>query len=178
MRPVDGVTLIAAVSENGVIGKDGNLPWNIPSDLRRFRDLTLRKVVVMGRRTAKSLGTPLQGRFNIVISRSGEIGFRADMRYNPQVELVRSAREAVSVAFEKTKEWGKDEFFVIGGAEVYKAMMPYATKILLSRVHADVAGDAFFPPIPSDFRRIGGLFCKREKGDDYDVTFETWRRRP
>ena len=171
-----GCYILAAVSENGVIGREGGLPWKLPSEAEKFRDLTMRRVVIMGRRTAERLGAPLQGRFNIVVSRSGRAGFRSDMRYAPNVEIVKDFNRACVVAREKSNEWRREEYYVIGGEAIFKEALRVAERLLISRVHADVAGDAFFPPVPETYVRVGGLHRKARPGDDYDVTFEVWRR--
>jgi dihydrofolate reductase len=134
---VPAVALIAAVADNGVIGKDGALPWRIPADLRWFRERTMGHHVVMGRKTWASIGRPLPGRTNIVVSRNRDLAV-------PQgVVLVEGLAEAI----ERATTAGDDEVFVIGGAELYRAALPHADRIYLTRVHADVSGDTWFPAI-------------------------------
>jgi dihydrofolate reductase len=131
------IALIAAVADNGVIGKDGGLPWRIPADLRWFRERTMGHHVVMGRKTWVSIGRPLPGRTNIVVSRNG------DLVVPHGVTRVAGLDEAI----ERARTAGDDEVFVIGGAELYRVALPQAHRIYLTRVHADVDGDTWFPTL-------------------------------
>jgi dihydrofolate reductase len=127
------ISLIYAQSRNGVIGKDGGLPWHISSDLKRFKKLTIGKPVVMGRKTWDSLPRkPLPGRINIVVTR--QIGFHAEGAI-----AARSPEEAVRVAGDVP------EICVIGGAEIYRQFLPLAQRIYLTEIDLDVAGDAGAP---------------------------------
>jgi dihydrofolate reductase len=131
------VALVYAVSQNGVIGKNGGLPWHIPSDLKWFKAVTLGKPVIMGRKTWESLPhKPLPGRLNIVISRS--VGFEAD-----GAMVAADAASAIQIASQENPV----EISVIGGAEIYRLFMPLAKKIYLTRVLADVEGDTFMPEL-------------------------------
>jgi dihydrofolate reductase len=127
-----------AVAENGVIGKENNLPWHLPEDLKHFKELTLGKTVLMGRKTYESivtrLGKPLPGRKNVVITR------QTDYKV-PDGVLIFSNLET---AF---KELANEDIYVIGGAEIYKQALPYAQKFFLTRVKGKYQGDAFFPPV-------------------------------
>ena len=129
------VALIAAVADNGVIGRKGALPWRIPADLRWFRERTMGHHIVMGRKTWDSIGRPLPGRTNIVVSRN------PDLRVPDGVVRVDGLAEAI----ERATTAGDDEVFVIGGAELYRAALPQAERIYLTRIHADVDGDTWFP---------------------------------
>lgn len=133
IRPcVPVISLIAAVAANGVIGRDGGLPWRLPADLRRFKDLTMGKPILMGRKTWLSLGRPLPGRRNIVLTR--DAAFRADGA------VVAHAIDEALCAAESA-----EEIMVIGGAEVYRALLPPARRLYLTEVKARVEGDARFP---------------------------------
>ena len=137
------VSLVVAASANEVIGADGALPWHLPGDLRRFRELTTGHVVVMGRLTYQSildrLGHPLTGRTSVVVSRTlGEPG-------HPGVRVARSLPEALSLAGALAAEAGDTEFFVIGGESVYRDVLPRADRVYLTRVHGQVAGDRSMP---------------------------------
>mgnify|MGYP003630031056 CR=1 FL=1 len=134
------LSLIAAVAENGVIGRDNALPWHLPGDLPYFKRVTMGKPIVMGRKTYASIGRPLPGRSNIVISRDDSFtaaGCRA----------AGSLQAALELATGLAGEEGVDEVIVIGGAQVYAAALPLAQRIYLTEVHARVDGDAFFPPV-------------------------------
>jgi dihydrofolate reductase len=125
------ISLIAAVARNGTIGRGGRLPWHLRDDLARFRRLTLGNTVLMGRRTWESLGRPLPGRRNVVLTR--DASFAA-----PGCAVVHTIEAAKTAA-------GGGELFVIGGAEVYAAFLPIADRLFITHVDADVAGDAAFP---------------------------------
>lgn len=127
------VSLIVARADNGVIGRDGQLPWRLPDDLRRFKATTWGKPILMGRRTFESLGRPLPGRENLVLTH--DAGFRA-----AGVTIVHSLDEALRAAA------GAPELAVIGGAEVYRLALPLAGRIHLTEVHAAPEGDTRMPP--------------------------------
>lgn len=135
--------LVAALDRNHAIGRDNDLPWRLPADLRRFKALTLGKPVLMGRKTAQSLGRALPGRRNLVLTRSGQVPFAG-------MEAVASLEEAARLAGAD----GAAELCVIGGAEVYALCLPRATRMHLTHVDAAVAGaDAFFPRFePAEWR--------------------------
>jgi dihydrofolate reductase len=129
------VSLIVAVAENGVIGKDNALPWRLSSDLKRFKKITMSKPIIMGRKTHESIGKPLPGRTNIVVTRNPN--------YDAEGCLVVDSFEAAVIAAQAT---GADEAFVIGGAALYEAALPLASRIYLTEVHCACDGDAWFPP--------------------------------
>lgn len=154
-----------AVAANGVIGRDGALPWRLPEDLRRFKAATLGKPVVMGRRTFESIGRALPGRHNIVLS-------RRDYRpADPAVTVVADLDAALRAAGDVP------EVMVIGGAEVYALALPLATRVLLTRVEAALEGDTYFPPL--DPRQWRVLASERHPADErhaYAMNFEELRR--
>src|SRR5580765_6610495 len=122
------VSLIVAMARNGVIGRDNALPWRLAEDLRRFKAATLGKPILMGRKTFESIGHALPGRTNLVLTR--------DARWTaPGAVVVHSVEAALAAA------QGAAELVVIGGAEVYRLVMPFARRIYLTHVHADVPGD-------------------------------------
>lgn len=131
------ITLVVAAAENGAIGRGGQLPWRLPSDLRHFRKLTLGKPVIMGRKTYASIGKPLAGRDNIVLTRQG--GFTA-----PGVHTVASLEAAMALGRELAAERGVDEIAVIGGAEIFRAVLALADRVYLTLVHAAPLGDTHF----------------------------------
>jgi dihydrofolate reductase len=128
------LALIVAVADNGVIGNGNDLPWRLPDDLRRFKALTLDKPVVMGRRTFDSIGRPLPGRRNIVISRQSGLAIEG-------CEVAGSLAEALALA------GPVPEVMVIGGAQIYQQALARADVIYLTQVHATVPGDAHFPEL-------------------------------
>ncbi|MFD2688805.1 dihydrofolate reductase [Streptomyces phyllanthi] len=135
--------MIVAASENDVIGREGDLPWHIPGDLRHFKRLTQGHVVVLGRLTHESivarLGGPLPGRTSVVVSRSTPSA-SSDVHWRPSVP------SALSLAVELEESAGKSEVFVIGGASIYTQALPTIDRIYLTRVHAHVEGDSRMPP--------------------------------
>jgi dihydrofolate reductase len=134
------VALIAAVARNGVIGRDNQMPWRLPGELQYFKATTLGKPVVMGRKTFVSIGRPLPGRSNIVISR--DRGYHAD-----GVAVAHTLNEALALADVIAVRDGAAEIMVIGGAEIYRLALPLAQIIYLTEVLAEVEGDAWFPTV-------------------------------
>nr|AIA14286.1 Dihydrofolate reductase [uncultured bacterium] len=133
------VSMIVAMSENRVIGKENQLPWRLPEDLKRFKEITIGHPVIMGRKTFESIGRLLPGRENIVITRQTEFSFPG--------AVVKSSLEAALSYCERKAE----ESFIIGGAEIYRLGMPYATRIYLTLIRKSIEGDAYFPTLPSGF---------------------------
>jgi dihydrofolate reductase len=130
------ISIIVAADENGVIGLDNRLPWRLPADLRHFREITLGKPVLMGRKTFESIGKPLAGRHNIVLTRQ-------DVRMEG-CTVVHSLDEAIDAAGEAA------ELMIIGGAEIYRESLGLVNRIYLTRVHTAVEGDTWFPDIDYD----------------------------
>lgn len=131
------VSLIAAMAENRVIGRGGELPWRLPDDLRHFKQLTVDHTVIMGRKTFDEIKRPLDNRRNVVITRNKE--------FRPHgVTVVPSLKEALALGATE------DEVFVIGGGEIFKTALPLASRIYLTVVHAKVEGDTYFPPFEED----------------------------
>lgn len=129
------VALVAAVAANGVIGRDGGLPWHLPEDLPRVKRLTLGHVLVMGRRTYESIGRPLPGRTTVVVTR--QTGWAAE-----GVTVAASVEEALLVAGALD-----DEVYVVGGTEVYRAALPAADRLLITEVAGEPDGDTYFPDV-------------------------------
>lgn len=128
------LTLVVAAAENGVIGRDGALPWHLPADLRHFKRSTLGKPILMGRKTHQSIGRALPGRLNLVLTRQQDYAA-------PGCVLVHSLDEALARAAAE----GAEELMVIGGAGLYRAALPRAERILLTRVHGEFEGDTRLP---------------------------------
>jgi dihydrofolate reductase len=130
VRPL---ALVACVANGGVLGLDGGMPWHIPEDLRHFKRVTSGHAVVMGRKTHASIGRPLPGRRNIVVTRDAALDA-------PGCETATSLDRALELAWERDEEPR-----VIGGAAIYREALPRITRVFLTRLHRDVAGDVFFP---------------------------------
>ena len=159
------ISLIVAMAQNGVIGRDNAMPWRLPEDLKRFRAFTLGKPILMGRKTFESIGRPLEGRTNLVLTRD-----RSWFAHG--VIVVHSVEEAL------TQASASDELVVIGGAEIYRLVLPFARRIYLTHVHADVQGDITFPEF--DATQWADVEYSSQPADDehaYPVTFVTLERR-
>jgi len=139
------IAFVVAVSRNGVIGRDGGLPWRISADLQRFKQITMGKPVIMGRKTWESLPKrPLPGRTNIVITRQGDYHARG-------ARVAADVDAAVKIASEERPK----EIAVIGGGEIFRMLLPLAGRIYLSEVDLDVEGDTFFPKLdPARWREV------------------------
>jgi dihydrofolate reductase len=160
------IALIAALARNGVIGRDNQLPWRLSADLQRFKHLTMGKPIVMGRKTWASLGRPLPGRRNIVVTR--DTSFRAD-----GCVVVHSIDAALDAAADS------EEVMIIGGAELYAQALPRADRLYLTEVRADVDGDVCFPQIESaDWIEVERRSCQADEKNEYDVDFVVLDRRP
>ncbi|RLQ23460.1 dihydrofolate reductase [Seongchinamella sediminis] len=134
------LAVIVAAAENGVIGRNNALPWHLPEDLRYFKRVTMGKPIVMGRKTFESIGRPLPGRTNIVITRQAH--WHAE-----GVRVAHSLDEALAMAGDIAISDGATELMVIGGAEIYRAALPRADRLYFTEVHGEVEGDALLPDI-------------------------------
>jgi dihydrofolate reductase len=157
--PHSKLALIVAMTADRVIGKDGGIPWRLPDDLRHFRDKTMGHAIVMGRSTHESIGRALPGRRNIVVTRQRGKAFDG-------CEVAHSFEEAIALARETD-----DEPFVIGGAALYAAALPFATTLHITFVHRDVEGDTFFPELDL------APFDEVERREAEGATFVTYARR-
>lgn len=159
------IALILATARNGVIGRGGQLPWRISTDLKRFRALTMGKPMIMGRKQYDSVGRPLDGRDNIVITRN--LSFSA-----PGIIVVHDFAAARAKAQECATARGTDEIMIIGGADIFALAMPQASRIYLTEVHADVPGDVVFhPPGPPQWQEISRERHTAGPKDDYDFSY-------
>jgi dihydrofolate reductase len=157
------ISLIVAVAENGVIGQENTLPWRLSGDLKRFKALTMGKPIIMGRKTFDSIGKPLPGRTNIVITRQSNLQLSG-------CTVVGSLSEALSSVH-------ADEFMIIGGAEIYRQSLPLAQRVYLTQVHASIPGDAFFPVLePSQWREIAREDVSADEHNQYAHSFITLER--
>ena len=160
------LTLVVAASDNHVIGREGGLPWHIPEDLKRFRQLTWGTPVLMGRRTFEAIGRPLPGRRNIVISRQAGLEIES-------CEVVATVDDALTLVS------GDPEVMVIGGGEIYRALLPLADRIEMTRVHADVPGDTFFPELdPKEWSLVASEERAADAAGAVGLTYETYARVP
>jgi dihydrofolate reductase len=159
------LSIIVAMANNGVIGRDGDLPWHISEDLRRFKRITMGSPIVMGRKTYDSIGRPLPGRQSIVITRQAT--WQAE-----GVTAVTSLAAALAACGET------DEAFVIGGAEIYRLALPKADRLYITRVEADVDGDVRLPEIAwDDWQLVDQQPGEPDDKNPYHWKFETYDRR-
>ena len=158
------LSLIVAVSENGVIGSEGRLPWRLPADLARFKAITLGHSVIMGRKTFASIGRPLPGRRNLVVSRQVDDS-------PPGVEVVASLADALD------RCRAESEVFVIGGASLYAAALPQAQRLYLTLVQAHIEGDVTFPLLnASHWRLVSEEFRPADEDHAYPLCFKLYER--
>ena len=165
MHSTASVSIIAAIAGNSVIGRSGNLPWHLPDDLKHFKQITLGHTIIMGRRTFESIGRPLPGRSNIVVTRSAEW-------HRPQCRTANSLGAAL-------RELTPGEAaFVIGGAEIYALALPLADRLCLTEIARDFPGDAFFPEFDrTQWRETSREPRVLEGSDGFDYAFVEYRRR-
>lgn len=162
------IALVYAISRNGVIGRDGGLPWKVSADLKNFKAVTMGKPLIMGRKTWDSLPRkPLPGRTNIVVSRNG--AFKAE-----GAVVVADTKSALDFSLREKPP----EICVIGGAEIFRQMLPRATRVYLTLIEADVDGDVFFPKLaPEQWREIHSEHHDAALGDTAGFTFSVLERK-
>lgn len=158
------ISIIVAASENDVIGRQGELPWRLSDDLRHFKAITMGKPIVMGRKTWESIGRALPGRQNIVITRQD--GFAAD-----GCDVVGSLDGAIAVAGDV------DEIMIIGGSQIYALALPLAQRLYITRVHADVEGDASFPAVDATrWSLVADEQHHADERNEFDFSFRVYDR--
>lgn len=156
------ISAIVAVADNGVIGLEGRLPWHLPADLQYFKRLTMGHHMLMGRKTFESIGKPLPGRTSLIISRTTNLEL-------PGAAVFTS----ISDAIRESQKNGEDELFVIGGAEIFAAAMPYLHRLYLTQVHAAPVGDVYMPPLGDDWVEIQRESHRADEKNTYPFTFVT-----
>ncbi len=164
------LAIVVAVAENGVIGRGNDMPWRLRTDLRHFRSLTMGRPILMGRKTFASIGRPLPGRRTIVLTR--DQNFAAD-----GVEVAHTLEEALAVGDRIAAEMGSDALMCVGGAEIYRLLLPRAERLHVTEVEARPQGDAFFPPVDTAaFREISRERHPAGAEDDHAFAFVDWVR--
>lgn len=169
------VSIVVAVADNGVIGRDGDMPWRLSTDLKRFKALTLGKPVILGRKTYETLGSkPLPGRPHVVVTRS------AGIAGGEAVEIARSLEEGIAKARRIAERTGAAEVCVIGGGEIYARAMGMADILYVTHVEAAIGdGDTYFPVIdPADFVKREEVLVPAGEKDSYPTRFAIYARRP
>ena len=163
------ISILVACSTNQVIGRDGDLPWRLSADLKRFKRLTMGHPILMGRKTLQSIGRLLPGRQTIVLTRNPEFEFPGAIVVHDWATAVAKASEA-----ESSKE---PELFVVGGAEIYRLALPFVDRIHLTRVHAEIDGDTLFPELDdSQWQVVNEEDHKSDEKNEYDYSFATLER--
>ncbi len=157
------ISIIVAMSENRVIGRDGDLPWRIPNDLKRFKRLTMGHHIVMGRKTYESIGLLLPGRTTVIVTRQSD--------YNvPGAMVVGSLPEALQAAKDD------DELFIVGGGQIYEQAVSLADRMYLTVVHAQVEGDTYFPNLPADTWQLAATDRTTDSAAPFPYSFQTLTR--
>ena len=159
------LALIVAMAQNRVIGVNNKLPWYLPNDLKYFKAITMGKPIIMGRKTYDSIGKPLPGRTNIIITR--------DQNYSAEgCSIVHSLDQALTLAESVAVIDGQEEVIVIGGEQIYQLALPRADRLYLTRVIANISGDAYFPEIDSgDWQETASEGFEAEGPNPYDYSF-------
>lgn len=171
MSAAPKITLVVAVADNGVMGKGGDLPWRLPGDLKQFKEKTVGKPVVMGRKTYQSLRHALPGRPNIVLSRDPL--YRLD-----DAKVVTTLDAALALAKKEADRLGAEEISVIGGATLFSEIMPRAERMYYTEVHASPEGDTLFPPFDrGEWREVAREGPLQGAKDQYPYSFVTLERK-
>jgi dihydrofolate reductase len=160
--------LVVAAAENNVIGKDNKLLWRLPNDMAFFKNTTWAMPVIMGRKTFESLGKPLKGRTNIVISGNKTLA--------PGEGVV--VADSIQTAIIEAEKTDAKECYVIGGGEIYRLSLPFAYRIYLTRVHTIVDGDTSFPVIDEkEWEKVASMTFAADREHQYSYSFEVWQRK-
>ena len=160
------ISLIVAMSKNRVIGRDNKMPWHLSADLKRFRAITMNSPILMGRKTFESIGKPLDGRTNLILSKN--------VNYQPQGCLVFQSLES---ALNEAEKYG-EELFIIGGATLYEIALPLAKRLYLTDIQAEFEGDTFFPEF--DMNDWDEIACEQIDNDekvDFSYRFLTLEKK-
>jgi dihydrofolate reductase len=161
------ISIIVAVSKNGVIGKDGGIPWRLPADMKLFKRITMGHYLIVGRETFDSIGRVLPGRKMIILSR--QEGYQPKNCQPPDCQVAASLSEALEIA----RAGGEDEVFIGGGAAVYAQALPMANRLFLTEVHAEVEGDTFFPTYdPQAWQEELALPYPADAEQEFDFTYK------
>lgn len=163
------IALIVARAKNGVIGRNNQLPWRLPQDLQYFKQVTMNKPIIMGRKTWESLGRPLPGRDNIVISRNPDF-------FPDGAVAVNDLETAIALGEMYCAQRGVDEMMIIGGEQIYRAALPHVQRAYITEVDAEVAGDAHFPALPGDWQQVSETVHAACADNPYPYRFTMWQR--
>lgn len=165
------LALIVAVADNAVIGRGNDLPWHLPDDLKYFKRVTMGKPLIMGRKTFESIGRPLPGRANLVLSRDPD--WQAE-----GVQVGDDPQHLLAIARQHAEQSGVDEVMVIGGAGVYASLLPLVERLYVTRVHAEIDGDVYFPLRDwSAWQRVSQQEHSADAAHQYPFSFEIYTRK-
>lgn len=154
------IAMVACMSQNRVLGKDNKMPWHLPEELKYFRRVTMGHTIVMGRRTFESIGKPLPGRKNVILTRSSD--------YHPEgCEVVHQLEEVLAF---------QEDVYIIGGAKVYKQFLPYADRLYLTIIHEEMEGDAFFPEMGEEWKVVEEQPGITNEQNPHPYTFYTFEK--
>ena len=163
MKPI--ISLVAAATENNVIGRGNAMPWHLPADLQYFKRLTLDHFILMGRRTFEAIGKPLPRRTTVIITKNKDFSYTG-------CYTAESLEAAVALAQDE------EEVFVAGGGSIYRQALPLAGRIYLTRIHTQLDGDTFFPAIdPARWALVHSDFCRADAKNPYDLSFLRYHRK-
>lgn len=159
------ISMAFAMAQNGVIGRDNALPWHLPQDLQYFKKITMGKPIIMGRKTFDSIGRPLPGRPNIVITRNTHW-------HHDGVHCVHTIADALTLGAELAREKGVEELMVIGGSQIYTELLDRADRLYMTQVHSEVVGDDYFPEFSlDDWQQVSREDYKADDSNPYDYSF-------
>ena len=169
------ISLIVATARNRVMGRDNRLPWRLPGDMKYFKQITMGKPLVMGRKTWQSIHRPLPGRTNIIVTR--QKNWQPDLSEMVDVKVVHSLKQGLALAKKTARAKGRDEVIVMGGAQIYQQALACADRLYITEVAAEVDGNVFFPPLDAAqwqevSRRQG------EAGGDFPYQYAVYQRKP
>ena len=163
------ISHVVALSNNNVIGKDNDLPWNLKTDLKHFKDYTSNKIIVMGRKTFESIGKPLPNRINYVVSNTiGEIA---------GAKVFNSTESAIEEAKHECSRSSQNEIVIIGGGFLFRDTLSKTNRLVLSKVKCDIEGDVFYPEVDlNDWGKVSSNEFYKDAENDYDFTVEVYER--
>ena len=163
------ISLVVGIAQNGVIGFDGDMPWKLSTDLKRFKAITMGKPIIMGRKTYESIGRPLPGRLNVVVSRSGFC--------TQGIKSAESLEMAINISTKWAKANGVDEICIIGGGEIYRQALGNADKIYATHILAAPKGDTHFPELnEADWQVISSERIPKGENDSAETIFVVYER--
>ena len=158
------ISMIVAAAENGVIGKDGDMPWKLSADLKNFKRITMGSTMIMGRKTWDSIGRLLPGRTTVIVTRQSDFQVEGAIVAN-SLESALSATDEASL-------------FIVGGAEIYQLALPFVSRIFLTRIHENIHGDTVMPEINFDqWKKVDSVSHPADEKNSHDFTFEVWEKR-